>query len=343
LLQHPDEAAATVVLLGLATTAAIEELNLPSVAGFIRLRKRGSHAAADGVTVYTRPLLYDEFAAALAAASGRLVDQNGAPEPRRVRTRAAPPTPEQAIRNGELILFAEDNETNRDVIQEQLRLLGYACEVAEDGAMALQMWLAGQTQDPSRYALLLTDCHMPNLDGFGLTDAIRRAETDGSHLPIIAITANAMQGEAQRCRERGMDDYLSKPLRMKELAAALDKWLPLKHASLPAWSAATLTELVGDNPAMHRRLLDKFLINATVQVTEITAAAAASDTTTLAGIAHTLKSAARSVGALALGELCQRLETAGRAGDANQCSALAAGLATAFAAAAAEINDHLGL
>jgi CheY-like chemotaxis protein/HPt (histidine-containing phosphotransfer) domain-containing protein/anti-sigma regulatory factor (Ser/Thr protein kinase) len=343
LLQHPDEAAATVVLLGLATTAAIEELNLPSVAGFVRLRKRSSHAAADGVTVYTRPLLYDEFAAALAAASGRLVDQNGAPEPRRVRTRAAPPTPEQAIRNGELILFAEDNETNRDVIQEQLRLLGYACEVAEDGAMALQMWLAGQTQDPSRYALLLTDCHMPNLDGFGLTDAIRRAETDGSHLPIIAITANAMQGEAQRCRERGMDDYLSKPLRMKELAAALDKWLPLKHASLPAWSAATLTELVGDNPAMHRRLLDKFLINATVQVTEITAAAAASDTTTLAGIAHTLKSAARSVGALALGELCQRLETAGRAGDANQCSALAAGLAEEFAAASTAIRGHLGL
>jgi CheY-like chemotaxis protein len=277
LLQHPDEAATTVVLLGLATTAAIEELNLPSVAGFVRLRKRSSHAAADGVTVYTRPLLYDEFAAALAAASGRLVDQNGAPEPRRVRTRAAPPTPEQAMRNGELILFAEDNETNRDVIQEQLRLLGYACEVAEDGAMALQMWLAGQTQDPSRYALLLTDCHMPNLDGFGLTDAIRRAETDGSHLPIIAITANAMQGEAQRCRERGMDDYLSKPLRMKELAAALDKWLPLKHASLPTWSAATLTELVGDNPPMHQRLLGKFLINATVQVAEITAAAAAAE------------------------------------------------------------------
>ena len=277
LLQHPDEAAATVVLLGLATTAAIEELNLPSVAGFVRLRKRSSHAAADGVTVYTRPLLYDEFAAALAAASGRLVDQNGAPEPRRVRTRAAPPTPEQAMRNGELILFAEDNETNRDVIQEQLRLLGYACEVAEDGAMALQMWLAGQTQDPSRYALLLTDCHMPNLDGFGLTDAIRHSETDGSHLPIVAITANAMQGEAQRCRERGMDDYLSKPLRMKELAAALDKWLPLKHASLPTWSAATLTELVGDNPPMHQRLLGKFLINATVQVAEITAAAAAAE------------------------------------------------------------------
>jgi HPt (histidine-containing phosphotransfer) domain-containing protein len=140
-----------------------------------------------------------------------------------------------------------------------------------------------------------------------------------------------------------MDDYLSKPLRMKELAAALDKWLPLNHASLPAWSAATLTELVGDNPGMHKRLLGKFLVNATVQVTDITAAAAASDTATLAGIAHTLKSAARSVGALALGELCQRLETAGRTGDANACSELAAGLQSEFAAASTAISGHLGL
>jgi CheY-like chemotaxis protein len=128
---------------------------------------------------------------------------------------------EEAAQAGCLILLAEDNEINRDVIQEQLRLLGYACELAEDGAIALQMW---QT-DPDRYALLLTDCHMPNLDGFGLTEAIRVAEPAGARLPIIAITANAMQGEAQRCRDRGMDDYLSKPLRMQELAPVLKKWL----------------------------------------------------------------------------------------------------------------------
>jgi CheY-like chemotaxis protein len=67
---------------------------------------------------------------------------------------------------------------------------------------------------------------MPNLDGFGLTEAIRQAEPHGTRLPIIAVTANAMQGEAQRCRERGMDDYLSKPLRMTELAPMLEKWLP---------------------------------------------------------------------------------------------------------------------
>ena len=275
------------------------------------------------------------------------------PTERRVTERCAAPTLEQAMQAGCLILLAEDNETNRDVMQEQLRLLGHACEVAEDGAIALKMWQA----HPTRYALLLSDCHMPHLDGFGLTEAIRTCEPAGTRLPIIAVTANAMQGEAERCRERGMDDYLSKPLRMSELAPMLAKWLPapvvasparqsmateVRTASVPLWNPATLTELVGDNPALHQRLLEKFLTNAEKQVAEIAAAAAASDTATLAGVAHTLKSAARSVGVLRLGALCQSLETAGRADDGPGCSELVQGLAGEFAAATAEINGHLG-
>ena len=265
--------------------------------------------------------------------------------------RASAPTTEEAVQTQRLILLAEDNETNRDVMQEQLRLLGYACEMAGDGATALQMWQA----HPSRYALLLSDCHMPNLDGFGLTEAIRAQEPAGTRLPIIAVTANAMQGEAARCLAQGMDDYLSKPLRMQELRAKLDKWLPLNLVSQraetvdaavddnthPVWNPATLTELVGDNPAMHQRLLGKFLVNAQKQVDEIMRAAAANDTKTMADVAHALKSAARSVGALALGELCQQLEAAGRVGDVARCSALVAGLANQFAAAAAKISDHL--
>ena len=137
--------------------------------------------------------------------------------------RPTAPTVEEAVTTHRLILLAEDNEINRDVMQEQLRLLGYTCEMAEDGALALAMW----QNRPGRYALLLSDCHMPNLDGFGLTAAIRGQEPAGTHLPIIAITANAMQGEGQRCHDQGMDDYLSKPLRMKELAAMLCKWMPV--------------------------------------------------------------------------------------------------------------------
>ena len=148
---------------------------------------------------------------------------------RRTHQRLAAPSIEQAVQTQRLILLAEDNETNRDVMQEQLHLLGYVCEVAEDGAIALRMWQS----NPGRYALLLSDCHMPNLDGFGLTEAIRGAEPAGTRLPIIAVTANAMQGEDMRCIERGMDDYLSKPLRMNELAAMLNKWFPQAEWGAP--------------------------------------------------------------------------------------------------------------
>jgi two-component system sensor histidine kinase/response regulator len=239
--------------------------------------------------------------------------------------------------------------------------------VAQDGAIALQMWQA----NPARYALLLSDCHMPHLDGFGLTKAIREQEPAGTRMPIIAATANAMQGEAERCYERGMDDYLSKPMRMPELAATLEKWMPevaVVDASerpervwvrpaliensevverisdsnmLPVWDPATLVELIGDDPAMLRDLLEEFLRNAENQTADIAAAAVANDTTTITIVAHTLKSAARSVGALALGELCQSLETEGRTVALPDWEALVLPLGASFAGAAEKIRTHL--
>ena len=161
-------------------------------------------------------------------AQSRLTKQGLAPTERSNAVRHAAPTVEEAAQTGCLILLAEDNEINREVIQEQLRLLGYTCEMAEDGAIALKMWQA----NPGRYALLLSDCHMPHLDGFGLTQAIRSMEAQGTRLPIIAVTANAMQGEGQRCLKQGMDDYLSKPLRMAELCEKLKKWLPVSSVQI---------------------------------------------------------------------------------------------------------------
>jgi CheY-like chemotaxis protein/HPt (histidine-containing phosphotransfer) domain-containing protein len=273
------------------------------------------------------------------------------------------PSIEQAIATRQLILLAEDNETNRVVMQEQLRLLGYASEVAEDGVVALDMLRSG------RYALLLTDCNMPNMDGFELTAAIRHAQGEGQYLPIIAVSANAMQGEAMRCLERGMDDYLSKPLRLNELERMLAKWLFLPAAVMESpteaapdavqpllpvfavmtvpilensiWDATVLTSMVGDNPAMHRRLLEKFLLSAKEQVTRIIAAEVIEDTATASNVAHALKSAARTVGALKLGELCEALETAGKSGDAALCCALTKELLEIFTLASQSIHKHL--
>ena len=264
-------------------------------------------------------------------------------------TPAPAPTPSR----DNVILIAEDNETNRDVLQEQLRLIGYESRVAEHGLVALDML------QKDRYALLLTDCHMPHMDGFALTQAIRRLEGNGPHLPIVAITANAMQGEAQRCRENGMDDYLSKPLRLRELAKTLAKWLTPSVATafgpetaqatdrvqteqpLALWDSATLGRMVTPDPNVQRRLLEKFLGTSTDLVQTLEGALSASDLDQVAAAAHKLKSSARTVGALALGGLCEQLEIAGRAKDGVQCAALGAGLAGGFQAVSTAIRGHL--
>jgi CheY-like chemotaxis protein/HPt (histidine-containing phosphotransfer) domain-containing protein len=287
-------------------------------------------------------MLYQDLINAVAMAAGVISTTEFVSSPARLNAPQRPPAPSvlEAQQSQRLILLAEDNETNRDVMQEQLRLLGYTCEVAIDGEQALAMWQAGAAQN--RYALVLSDCHMPNLDGFGLTAAIRAAEGPGTHLPIIAITANAMQGEAERCKERGMDDYLSKPLRMHELSDLLDKWLPMPSL-YPIWNPGTLSELVGDNPAMHRRLLEKFLTNAQKQVAAIMAASAEHDPVSAIKEAHTLKSAARSVGALALGELCQTIEKTEHtqsAASLDALSSMAQALPAALANAANMIRQH---
>ena len=199
-----------------------------------------------------------------------------------------------------------------------------------------------------------------------MTETIRQTEAKGRRLPIVAITANAMQGEAQRCLARGMDDYLSKPLRMVELAPMLQKWLPLESRRLqalpalppvadtdtdtdtvpgqllPAWDAHTLSETVGDNPDMHRRFLERYLGNADKQVVDIMVATAAGELSAASEVAHSLKSSSGMVGALRLAELCEQIETAGCAGDGPACRSLSDGLALTLAQARDCITQHLG-
>ena len=295
------------------------------------------------------PLIYNELIRALALASRRLT---ASPELQHLPVGQPLALPSatcvaMALEQRQLILLADDNEINRSVIQQQLRLLGYACETAVDGLEALSMWRTG------RYRLLLTDCHMPRMDGFALTAAIRQAEPAGMRSTIVAITANAMQGEAQRCLARGMDDYLSKPLRMAELRTMLHKWLPLHahdpHALLAAsgprepglvWNAATLGEMVGDDAALQKDLLDRFVRNTVTQIAALRQALAGAELQEAADLAHSLKSSARMVGALVLGNLCEEIETAGLAADADLCATLAAALEPQFAAVQQAIALH---
>ena len=136
--------------------------------------------------------------------------------------RVAPPVAE-AETEGTLVLVVDDHPTNRSLLERQLRALGYAAESAENGVEALERWRSG------RYGIVVTDCHMPEMDGYDLTRAIRGEESarGTARIPVIACTANALAGEADVCFAAGMDDYLAKPVEMLALAQVLDRWLPL--------------------------------------------------------------------------------------------------------------------
>ncbi|MDN3685398.1 response regulator [Vibrio sinaloensis] len=111
-----------------------------------------------------------------------------------------------------LILVVDDQSTNRDVISRQLDYLGYQCELAVHGQEALQKWKTGN------FDLILTDCHMPVMDGYELSKQVRLCERQDKslgHIPIVAITANALVEASEQCIAAGMDDYLTKPVELK--------------------------------------------------------------------------------------------------------------------------------
>jgi len=285
---------------------------------------------------------------AVAIAAGRAREERKTPLHGKTEAEFSPSSREEARQQGRLILVAEDNETNQKVILQQLGLFGYTADVAGDGRVALERWQSGD------YALLLSDLHMPNMDGYQLTAAIRAAETGNAHAPIIALSANALKGEAEHCRAAGMDDYLSKPAQLADLKAMLEKWLPkgvLPYApTIRAHVGAygntppvpvdvnVLKALVGDDPAVIREFLHDFRASATGIAAELRTTCAAGQATAAAAAAHKLKSSARSVGALALGELCAGMEQAGQAGDIEALAALL----SRFEAEIAAVEEYLG-
>jgi PAS domain S-box-containing protein len=226
------------------------------------------------------------------------------------------PSRTEAERAGRLILVAEDNPINQRVILMQLALLGFAADVAADGKLALERWSSGH------YALLLCDLHMPTMDGYELVGAIRATETDGRRMPILALTANTLKGEADRCRAAGMDDYLIKPLQLADLKKVLERWLPAPAALV---DVDILEGLVGNDPAVINEFLQAFSASLAHLGALLLAVQGDQAPARVAGYAHQLKSSARSVGAMALGEVCERMETAGNAGDSMALALLLPG------------------
>ncbi len=230
------------------------------------------------------------------------------------------------------ILVAEDNEVNQDLVVRQIELLGHTADIADNGAAALEML------EQRNYALLLTDCQMPEMDGYQLARVIRiREQEAGGHLPIIAFTANVLPGDIAQCHAAGMDDVVGKPTRLGDLRRMLGRWLPAATTQAgdaaaggrvdsptpadgqAAVDLATLAAMVGDDPAIQARILAKFLTAAGQALTDIAAARSRDDAAAMADLGHKFKSSARTIGATALGNACEALEQAGKTGDMAAC------------------------
>jgi two-component system, sensor histidine kinase and response regulator len=266
---------------------------------------------------------------------------------------SAPPTaPETAAAlapaavHAGLILVAEDNPINQRVIQAQLKMLGFQAELADDGRQALDRLREG------RFALLLTDLQMPEMDGFELAERLRQEPGNLGRMPIIALTANALEGEAARCVAAGMDEYLTKPVHMAGLQASLERWMPVgtsprqpqPPASPPAGEPIrdrppvgpvdpdVLPRLVGTDPEVLSEFFRDFAQSAGETETALRAAARDGRSKEVVSAAHRLKGSARSVGATRLGERCAELEAAARATDG---AALATSLPLFFVEVAA--------
>ncbi|MGH8973023.1 MAG: PAS domain S-box protein [Acidimicrobiia bacterium] len=219
------------------------------------------------------------------------------------------------------ILVVEDNEINQMVALGILAKLGYGADVAVNGLRAVE------ATSGRRYAAILMDCHMPEMDGYQATAAIRAREGSERHTPIIAMTAGVLTEDRERALAAGMDDYVTKPVDAAALEAVLLRWLGQdrgpdviverrKPAPLELLNHDRLAVLRGLGPSDGRgllpRLVDAFVAEAPAAMASLRAAAAAGGAA-LSQSAHRLKGAAANLGATRLAAVCGDLETAGRA------------------------------
>ena len=274
------------------------------------------------VVVEANAIRRSAFLRAVAVAAGRVAPPPPVDVDRTPVRELVAPSLSQARATGRLVLVVDDDDTNRRVLLRQLAMLGFAAELAHDGEQALQMWRDG------RHALILSDLNMPGMDGYSLARAIRSEEAiaaRGERTPVLAVTANALRGESQRAMAAGMDDYLTKPLRLDALRAAIGRWLVSEStdaAALPAedealdedmaplLDRAVLKDYIGEDPELERQILQSFIGTVRTAMTDLPHASDATDVPSLLARVHRLKAAARTVGARTTADLCARVEAA---------------------------------
>ncbi len=265
-------------------------------------------------------------------------EEESAASERRADSPTDPPRPRSSRVRRLQVLLAEDNLVNQRVTRAQLTRLGCDVDLAGDGQEAIAAVARRQ------YAVVFMDCQMPGVDGFDATREVRRREGDGPHVPIVALTANALRGDRERCLAAGMDDYLAKPTDLGSLEQALERHAPssavdgrpAEPAPPPAERGATLVDhqalsnlkaLERDGPGFLAVLVREFDEDFQERLGDMQLAARENDGAALRGAAHSVKGSAGIVGAEGMASLCQRLERLGAEGQATGADALIASLA----------------
>jgi len=320
-------------------------------------RRDARHFKEIGFAAYlTKPVLRQTLRETLAAVLGA---RSAAADPEEPAKSTAPnPAGTQSREdiNGR-ILLVEDNESNRRVALSMLRKFAVSVEVAVNGQEAVD-----RCREPGRYDLVLMDCQMPVMDGLAATQAIRGQE-QGIRMPIVALTANALEQDRRRCLDAGMDDYLSKPFSLDGLGAVLRRWLqgggpaptedtrtlgadgsdtsePTPVAVLDIAKMTELRQAMGDED--FGELVPAFLEDVERMLLELPEARARGDATEVQRLAHSVKSSTANLGLKRISSMAKALEAVAKTGDLTDTEGPLSLIEDEFRAARKALLETLG-
>jgi PAS domain S-box-containing protein len=304
-------------------------------------RGEGEKARQAGIEAYlTKPVRQSQLYDALATVMGTPEEAEAPEEEEKERQLVTRHSLKEAKdRSRVRILVAEDNQVNQKVAVKMLERLGYRADVAANGLEAIE----ALSRIP--YSAVLMDVQMPEMDGYEATAGIRRREkSEGLRTPVIAMTANAMQGDRERALEAGMDDYISKPVKSEELGAVLERWLSRdeeeeKSGTTPALEPSNTSappngsvdysvlkglreRQVEGKPDILKELVELFLEDTPNQLKTLKEAAEKGDASSVERTAHTLSGGSGNLGAVRVAAICAELEEIGRSGDLAPAPAL---------------------
>jgi len=238
------------------------------------------------------------------------------------------------------VLVAEDNTTNRIIAIKMLEKLGHVAEAAGNGREAID------SLRRMPYDLVLMDCQMPIMDGFEATRVIRDpgSRVRNSRIPIIALTAHALKGDRELCLDAGMDDYLSKPVNPRDLAAALDRWSAhgshsgmvvvdtpsAEHNGLRDFDREGFLERTMGDRDLAAEIAVAFLADAPLTFANLSAAIGSGDSEAAGKFAHTLKGSSANMGGEKLSQIAAQMQASGKDGDLGRLSELLPAAEAAF-------------